>query len=234
MGRTRKQIGADTMQVDVSVSIERSKGPFVHAICGKEVRDAYNLQRQSTCRLCKAMKEGLPVACGQVNQPRQQASEDFVALREELERVKMELAQIKEALEMDSGEEEEEEDEEEDTDEDANSNSLERPDPKEIEMVGDGESLNGGTYVKFDKNVYALGSEVRRQTKEAGYVHDECKLLRMGFLCFGFDDEAHKWLLEAKRCRLEEAYARERPRRLWEVWSEEGWVSLRASVRAEY
>jgi len=211
----------------------KTKGPYVHAICGERARDAFDLRRQVTCKKCIAIKNGLASQSCAPSQPC--PTKDFAVLRAELEEVKREVQHLKTRL---GGEKVKESTPKpvERVKASGYERALMRPQPKRIEMGGDGGLIRRGAYIKYDKNVYVLEVEINTMIKEAGCVSDEHKLLRLGYLGFAFDNEAQAWLLVAKRCRMEKPYARERTDRSWQLWSDEtkDWADTHPSVCARY
>ena len=212
----------------------KTKGPYVHAICGERARDAFDLRRQVTCKKCIAIKNGLASQSCAPSQPC--PTKDFAVLRAELEEVKREVQQLKTRF---GGEKVKEcappKPVEKVKPASGYAQALMRPGPKRIAMSGDGDSIRSGAYVKHDKNIYVLEVEVNKMIKEAGFASED-KLFRFGYLGFAFDNEAQAWLLIAKRDRMEKPYARERPDRSWQFWSDEtkDWTDSHPSVCARY
>ena len=219
----------------------KTKGPYFHAVCGHKAKDAYDLRRQVTCKKCIAIRNGLAAQSCAPSQPGA-TSEEVARLRAELEETKREVQQLKTRLGV--GEEVKVESTppklpskpvEKAKATGGYEQALMRPQPKRIEISGDG-SIRCGAYVKHDKNIYVLEVEANKMIKEDGFVSDEPKLLRFGYLGFAFDNGAENWLLIAKRDRMEKPYARERPDRSWQLWSDEtkDWTDSHPSVCARY
>ena len=214
----------------------KTKGPYLHAICGKKAQDAFDLRRQVTCKKCIAIRNGLAAQSCAPSQPGATSGE-VASLRAELEEVKREVQQLKTRLggEKIKGECTPPKPVEKVKPASGHEQALMRPEPKRIAMSGDGGSIRSGTYVKHDKNIYVLEVEANKMIKEAGFVSED-KLFRFGYLGFAFDNEAQAWLLVAKKDRMEKPYARERPDRSWQFWSDEtkDWTDSHPSVCARY
>jgi hypothetical protein len=61
MNITQLEVGSCAKSAETTRGIQigkKKKGPFLHSICGKRCRDSFDLNRQSSCKLCLAFKRG--------------------------------------------------------------------------------------------------------------------------------------------------------------------------------
>lgn len=61
MNNPQLEVGSCAKNAEITRGIQirkKKKGPFFHSICGKRCRDSFDLNRQSSCKLCLAIKRG--------------------------------------------------------------------------------------------------------------------------------------------------------------------------------